>query len=114
MVKDLYNNLKPSLADPIDFLSVMDCLYAHQAVDIDEKGEGYKDEVRHPIRFKDGPNVVLGKEDGTNSIGKLSALLAIDFVFGGNTYTASDGVKYISDYTIFFTFKFDGKEYYFA
>lgn len=42
MVKDLYNNLKPSLADPIDFLSVMDCLYAHQAVDIDEKGEGYK------------------------------------------------------------------------
>lgn len=39
-----------------------------------------KDEVRHPIRFKDGPNVVLGKEDGTNSIGKLSALLAIDFV----------------------------------
>ena len=73
-----------------------------------------KDEFRHPIRFQDGPNVVLGKEDGTNSIGKLSALLAIDFVFGGNTYTASDGVKYISDYTIFFTFKFDGKEYYFA
>lgn len=44
-----------------------------------------KDEVRPPIRFKDGLNVVLGKEDGTNSIGKSSALLAIDFVFGGNT-----------------------------
>lgn len=36
-----------------------------------------KDEVRHPIRFKDGPNVVLGKEDGTNSIGKLSVLCQI-------------------------------------
>ena len=73
-----------------------------------------KDEVRPPIRFKDGLNVVLGKEDGTNSIGKSSALLAIDFVFGGNTYIASDGVKHIGDHTIFFTFKFDGKEYYFA
>lgn len=73
-----------------------------------------KDEVRPPIRFKDGLNVVLGKEDGTNSIGKSSALLAIDFVFGGNTYIASDGVKHIGDHTIFFTFKFDGNEYYFA
>ena len=73
-----------------------------------------KDEARPPIRFKEGLNVVLGKEDGTNSIGKSSALLAIDFVFGGNTYIASDGVKHIGDHTIFFTFKFDGKEYYFA
>ena len=73
-----------------------------------------KDESRPPIRFKKGLNVVLGKEDGTNSIGKSSALLAIDFVFGGNTYIASDGVKHIGDHTIFFTFKFDGKEYYFA
>ena len=29
-----------------------------------------KDEVRPPIIFKEGLNVVLGKEDGTNSIGK--------------------------------------------
>lgn len=70
-----------------------------------------KDEVRPSIRFKEGLNVVLGKEEGTNSIGKSSALLAIDFVFGGNTYIASDGVKHIGDHTIFFTFKFDGKEY---
>lgn len=70
--------------------------------------------VRPPIVFKEGLNVVLGKEDGTNSIGKSSALLAIDFVFGGNTYLASDGVKHIGDHTIFFTFKFDCKEYYFS
>ena len=72
-----------------------------------------KSEVRPPIKFKDGLNVVLGKEDGTNSIGKSSALLAIDFAFGGNTYIASDGVKHIGDHIIFFTFKFDGQEYYF-
>ncbi|AYD39423.1 DUF2326 domain-containing protein [Clostridium fermenticellae] len=70
--------------------------------------------VRPPIVFKEGLNVVLGREDGTNSIDKSSVLLAIDFVFGGNTYIASDGVKHIGDHTIFFTFKFEGKEYYFA
>ena len=42
LVKDLYNALKPSLDDPTDFLSVMDCLYALRAVDINEKGEVYK------------------------------------------------------------------------
>ena len=42
LVKDLYNALKPSLDDPTDFLSVMDCLSALRAVDINEKGEVYK------------------------------------------------------------------------
>ena len=73
-----------------------------------------KGKVRPPIRFKEGLNVVLGKEDGENSIGKSSALLAIDFVFGGDTYLRSDGVKHIGPHTIFFTFRFDGKEYHFA
>ena len=70
--------------------------------------------MRPPIRFKPGLNVILGKEDGTNSIGKSSALLAIDFVFGGNTYISSDGVKHMGHHTIFFTFEFDGRDYYFA
>jgi len=73
-----------------------------------------KGKARPPIRFKEGLNVVLGKEDGENSIGKSSAMLAIDFVFGGNTYLSSDGVKHIGDHTIFFTFEFDGKPYRFA
>ena len=71
-------------------------------------------EIRPPIRFKEGLNVILGKEDGENSIGKSSTLLAIDFVFGGDTYLHSDGVKHIGAHTIFFTFLFDGKEYHFA
>ena len=36
-------------------------------------------EVRPPIRFKERLNVVLGKEDGANSIGKPSAMLVALF-----------------------------------
>ena len=69
---------------------------------------------RPPIIFKEGLNVVLGKEDGAMSIGKSSSLLAIDFVFGGDTYVKSDGVKKEGHHTIFFTFMFDGVKHYFA
>lgn len=41
-VKDLYDEVKQSLDDSTDFLSVMDCLYALRAVDINEEGEIYK------------------------------------------------------------------------
>ena len=67
------------------------------------------DQVRKPIKFHKGLNVILGKADGTNSIGKSSALLAIDFVFGGSSYLTSDGVKHLGDHTIFFAFEFNGK-----
>lgn len=73
-----------------------------------------KGKERPPIRFKKGLNVVLGKEDGENSIGKSSTLLAIDFVFGGNSYLSSDGVKHMGDHPIFFTFEFDGVSYRFV
>lgn len=70
--------------------------------------------VRPPIHFKEGLNVILGKDDGQNSIGKSSAMLAIDFAFGGDTYIKSDGVKHIGHHTIFFAFQFDGEPHYFA
>lgn len=73
-----------------------------------------KGQERPPIHFKPGLNVILGKEDGAMSIGKSSSLLAIDFVFGGNTYIQSDGVKQEGHHTIYFAFQFDGKKYYFA
>lgn len=57
---------------------------------------------------------MLGKEDGANPIGKSSAMLAIDFVFGGDTYLKSDGVKHIGHHTIFFAFRFCGQKYCFA
>ena len=73
-----------------------------------------KGKERPPIKFKEGLNVILGKENGENSIGKSSALLAIDFVFGGKVYIDSDGVKHMGHHTVFFTFCFDGIEYSFA
>lgn len=69
---------------------------------------------RPPIRFKEGLNVILGKEDGENSIGKSSALLAIDFVFGGSTYVFSDGVKHMGHHVIYFAFQFDDHVWHFA
>lgn len=35
----LYQRLRPILSEATDFLSVMDCLYALRAVDIDDEGE---------------------------------------------------------------------------
>ena len=37
------------------------------------------------ISFHKGLNVVLGDENATNSIGKSSLLIVIDFAFGGNS-----------------------------
>lgn len=38
-VKELYVRVKPSLKDATDFMSVMDCLYALRAADINDDGE---------------------------------------------------------------------------
>lgn len=46
-------------------------------------------EVRERIQFRRGLNVIKGADGGTNSIGKSSLLLAIDFVFGGAFYLNS-------------------------
>ncbi len=39
---DLYWAIKPMLNEPTDFLSVMDCLYALQAVEITDGGDVYQ------------------------------------------------------------------------
>lgn len=38
-VIDLYKKVKPILNDPTDFISVMDCLYAIRAAEINDEGE---------------------------------------------------------------------------
>lgn len=38
-VRILYERVKPSLKDATDFMSVMDCLYALGAVDLNDEGE---------------------------------------------------------------------------
>lgn len=73
------------------------------------------DQPRPPIKFHMGLNTILGSVRGeAGSIGKSTMMLIIDFVFGGNTYVASDAVKELDDHTIYFTFEFDGVEYHFA
>lgn len=44
------------------------------------------------ITFHTGLNVIAGDENASNSIGKSSALLVIDFAFGGDTYTRQDDI----------------------
>jgi hypothetical protein len=68
-----------------------------------------------PIYFKDGLNVILGDNLASNSIGKSSLLLAIDFVFGGNTFkTFNNGaVSNIGDHYYCFCFKFHDIDYYY-
>ena len=38
-VRTLYERVRPSLKDATDFMSVMDCLYALGAVDLNDEGE---------------------------------------------------------------------------
>ena len=72
--------------------------------------------VRGPINFGKGLNVVLGGKGGTNSIGKSTFLMILDFVFGGNDYVKkdSDVQKNVGQHTIKFIFAFNGKDYYFS
>lgn len=72
--------------------------------------------TRDPIRFQSGLNTVLGSSSGTNSIGKSTFLMIIDFVFGGNDYAdkTSDVLKNVGPHTIQFCFEFDGLPYYFS
>lgn len=71
--------------------------------------------VRGPISFHKGLNVVQGHNTGTNSIGKSTFLLVIDFVFGGNTYAEDKRIiDKIGHHFINFKFIFDNENYYFS
>lgn len=67
------------------------------------------------IAFKQGLNVVLGDDVGSNSIGKSTALLAIDYMLGGNHYqNKSDIINHVGHHTVFASFVFNNENYYFA
>ena len=72
--------------------------------------------VREPINFHNGLNVVLGGKSGTNSIGKSTFLMILDFVFGGEDYIKEDKdvQKNVGQHTINFVFEFNEKYYYFS
>lgn len=68
------------------------------------------------IIFHKGLNAVVGDEIASNSIGKTTLLMIIDFVFGGNDYITknSDTVEHLGHHEFQFSFKFDGNEFYFS
>ena len=75
-----------------------------------------KGEIRKPIVFHKGLNSILGSNTGSNSIGKSTFLMIIDFVFGGMGYIEKsvDVHKNVSPHRICYSFEFDGEIYYFA
>lgn len=66
-----------------------------------------------PVVFREGLNVVLGDENATNSIGKSSLLMIVDFAFGGKSLLDHnhDLVIELGHHYYFFTFKFEREEY---
>ena len=75
-----------------------------------------KGSIRKPIIFHKGLNTVLGSDSGTNSIGKSTFLMIVDFVFGGNDYIekATDVHSNVGPHTIQFCFEFDNQPFFFS
>ncbi|PHR94548.1 MAG: hypothetical protein COA78_32150 [Blastopirellula sp.] len=67
------------------------------------------------IKFTEGLNVVLGDSKATNSIGKSSLLMVIDFVFGGTgLYKVNDDIaEELGDHNYYFKFTFDEQSFFF-
>ena len=72
--------------------------------------------IREPIRFHKGLNAVLGDDNGSNSIGKSTFLMILDFVFGGKDYVnkCTDVQTNVQEHNINFTFEFEGDYYHFS
>ncbi len=67
------------------------------------------------IKFHANLNTVLGDDIGSNSIGKSTFLMIIDFVFGGKDYIlkSTDIQRNVGRHIIKFCLIFDNKKYYF-
>jgi hypothetical protein len=72
--------------------------------------------IRPPITFKSGLNTILGDEFASNSIGKSTFLMILDFVFGGDDYVrrSIDVQINIGPHTINFVFEFEDGLHYFS
>ncbi|MBU3216861.1 DUF2326 domain-containing protein [Clostridium estertheticum] len=67
------------------------------------------------IEFSPSLNTVLGDDFGTNSIGKSTFLMIIDFIFGGKDYIlkSTDIQRNVGSHIIKFCFIFDKNKYHF-
>lgn len=71
---------------------------------------------RGRIPFHAGLNTILGSNSGSNSIGKSTFLMIIDFVFGGDDYVEklADVQTEVGEHRICFAFQFKNGIYYFS
>ena len=70
---------------------------------------------RPPIKFGTSLNIVLGSSSGSNSIGKSTFLLIVDFAFGGEQYgKCRDVIENVGPHTIDFCFEFGQRLYHFS
>ena len=79
----------------------------------DEFKDHGKPRGRIPLRA--GLNTVIGSDSGSNSIGKSTFLMIIDFIFGGDDYVEklTDVQTEVGEHRICFAFKFsDGMHYF--
>lgn len=67
------------------------------------------------ITFHNGLNIVKGDGEKSNSIGKSTLLMIIDFCFGGRDYPKVENktISFVGDHNIDFVFEFDGTNYFF-
>ena len=74
------------------------------------------DRIREIKPFTEGLNIVLGQDDKANSIGKSTFLLAVDFAFGGKSYTDRKNriAEMFGHHRILFAHKFQDRTYYFC
>ena len=75
-----------------------------------------KGETRDKVEFHAGLNLVVGGNRATNSIGKTTFLLAIDFALGGSTYinAAGDMIKNVGHHTVCFAHSFGNVAHHFS
>ena len=73
-------------------------------------------EPRGRIKIRPGLNTVMGTDVGTNSIGKSTFLMVIDFVFGGNDYVEklTEVQAEVGEHMICFAFHFKDGIHYFS
>ena len=74
-----------------------------------------KEFLKTPLVFDNGLNSVLGDDYSTNSIGKSTLLMIIDFVFGGSSYIEnnSGAVKELGHHSFYFEFIFNNHPHYY-
>lgn len=68
------------------------------------------------IVFHKGLNIILGDDDAKNSIGKSTALMVIDFAFGGDRFLQDDAgaIKALGHHIYNFSFEFEKTLFFFS